>query len=57
VGAKQEPRPKELPPDAVDPGLYKIEVTAGGFKTISRDNVIRGSAITTADFAPKGADQ
>ena len=57
MGAKQEPRPKELPPDAVDPGLYKIEVTAGGFKTISRDNVIRGSAITTADFAPKGADQ
>ena len=38
--------------DAVDPGSYKIEVTAGGFKTISRDNVtVEAAQATTTDFA------
>ncbi|MFY9554163.1 MAG: carboxypeptidase regulatory-like domain-containing protein [Blastocatellia bacterium] len=38
--------------DAVDPGSYKVEVSAGGFKTISRDNVIVEAAqATTTDFA------
>jgi hypothetical protein len=38
--------------DAVDPGSYKIEVTAGGFKTISRDDVtVEAAQATTTDFA------
>ncbi len=38
--------------DAVDPGSYKIEVTAGGFKTISRDSVtVEAAQATTTDFA------
>jgi outer membrane receptor protein involved in Fe transport len=38
--------------DAVDPGSYKVEVTAGGFKTISRDNVtVEAAQATTTDFA------
>jgi Carboxypeptidase regulatory-like domain/TonB dependent receptor/TonB-dependent Receptor Plug Domain len=38
--------------DAVDPGTYTVEVGAGGFKTISRDNVIVVAAqATTSDFA------
>jgi hypothetical protein len=38
--------------DAVDPGTYIVEVSAGGFKTISRDNVIVVAAqATTSDFA------
>jgi hypothetical protein len=38
--------------DAVDPGTYTVEVSAGGFKTISRDNVIVVAAqATTSDFA------
>jgi carboxypeptidase family protein/TonB-dependent receptor-like protein len=32
--------------DAVDPGTYKVEVTAGGFKTAERDNVIIAAAQT-----------
>ena len=38
--------------DAVDPGSYKIDVSAGGFKTISRDNVtVEAAQATTTDFA------
>jgi outer membrane receptor protein involved in Fe transport len=38
--------------DAVDPGSYKIEVTAGGFKTISRDSItVEAAQATTTDFA------
>ncbi|HVG19250.1 MAG TPA: carboxypeptidase regulatory-like domain-containing protein [Blastocatellia bacterium] len=38
--------------DAVDPGTYVVEVGAGGFKTVSRDNVIVVAAqATTSDFA------
>ncbi len=33
--------------DAVDPGTYKVEITAGGFKTAERDNVIVAGAQTT----------
>jgi hypothetical protein len=32
--------------DAVDPGAYKVEVTAAGFKTAERDNVIIAAAQT-----------
>jgi hypothetical protein len=32
--------------DAVDPGTYKVEVTAAGFKTAERDNVIIAAAQT-----------
>src|SRR5258707_92167 len=38
--------------DAVDPGSYKVEATAGGFKTSTRDNVVVEAAqATTIDFA------
>jgi outer membrane receptor protein involved in Fe transport len=38
--------------DAMDPGSYKISVSAGGFKTTSRDNVtIEAAQATTTDFA------
>jgi len=38
--------------DAVDPGIYKIEVAAGGFKTIARENVtVEAAQATTTDFA------
>lgn len=38
--------------DAVDPGSYKIDISAGGFKTISRDNVtVEAAQATTTDFA------
>ena len=38
--------------DAVDPGLYKLDVTAGGFKTISRDEVkVEAAQATTIDMA------
>jgi hypothetical protein len=38
--------------DAVDPGIYKIEVTAGGFKTIASENVtVEAAQATTTDFA------
>ena len=38
--------------DAVDPGMYKIEVTAGGFKTASRNDVtVVAAQATTTDFA------
>ncbi|MCI0665015.1 MAG: carboxypeptidase regulatory-like domain-containing protein [Acidobacteria bacterium] len=33
--------------DAVDPGIYKIEVGASGFKTMARDRVIVAAAQTT----------
>ena len=33
--------------DAVDPGIYKIEVGASGFKTVSRDRVIVSAGQTT----------
>jgi Carboxypeptidase regulatory-like domain/TonB-dependent Receptor Plug Domain len=33
--------------DAVDPGIYKIEVGASGFKTMSRDRVIVAAGQTT----------
>lgn len=37
--------------DAVDPGAYKVEVTAGGFKAAVRDNVIVAAAqITDTSF-------
>jgi outer membrane receptor protein involved in Fe transport len=37
--------------DAVDPGAYKIEVSAGGFKTTSRDNVtVEAAQANTTDF-------
>jgi outer membrane receptor protein involved in Fe transport len=38
--------------DAVDPGTYKVEASAGGFKTIARDNVtVEAAQATTTDFA------
>lgn len=38
--------------DAVDPGSYKIDVSAGGFKTASRDEVtVEAAQATTTDFA------
>ena len=38
--------------DAVDPGSYKVEATAGGFKTSTRDNVVVEAAqAATIDFA------
>jgi outer membrane receptor protein involved in Fe transport len=38
--------------DAVDPGSYKIDVSAGGFKTAARDNVtVEAAQATTTDFA------
>ena len=38
--------------DAVDPGSYKIDVSAGGFKTLSRDSVtVEAAQSTTTDFA------
>jgi len=38
--------------DAVDPGIYKFEITAGGFKTIARENVtVEAAQATTTDFA------
>src|SRR5512143_1897900 len=37
--------------DAVDPGTYKIDVSAGGFKTSSRDNVtVEAAQANTTDF-------
>jgi hypothetical protein len=38
--------------EAVDPGIYKVEASAGGFKTIARDNVtVEAAQATTTDFA------
>src|SRR6202140_3329086 len=38
--------------EAVDPGFYKVEASAGGFKTIARDNVpVEAAQATTTDFA------
>ena len=38
--------------DAVDPGIYTVEVSAGSFKTVTRENVIVAAAqSTTTDFA------
>jgi hypothetical protein len=38
--------------DAVDPGLYKVEATAGGFKTSTQDNVtVEAAQAATIDFA------
>ncbi|HXG94603.1 MAG TPA: carboxypeptidase regulatory-like domain-containing protein [Blastocatellia bacterium] len=37
--------------DAVDPGTYKVEVAASGFKTVTRENVVIVAAqATTTDF-------
>src|SRR4030095_6707173 len=37
---------------AVDPGAYKVEASASGFKTLARDNVvIEAAQATTTDFA------
>src|SRR5262245_33749733 len=33
--------------DAVDPGIYKIEVGASGFKTMARDRVVVAAGQTT----------
>src|SRR5216683_2430801 len=38
--------------DAIDPGIYKVEASANGFKTLARDNVtIEAAQATTTDFA------
>ncbi|HJZ66650.1 MAG TPA: TonB-dependent receptor, partial [Blastocatellia bacterium] len=38
--------------DAVDPGIYKVEASAGGFKTLSRDNVlVEAAQSATINFA------
>src|SRR6266404_1374909 len=38
--------------DAVDPGSYKVEATAGGFKTSTQDNVtVEAAQSATIDFA------
>src|SRR5262249_34230079 len=37
--------------DAVDPGSYKIDISASGFKTVSKDPVtVEAAQATTADF-------
>ncbi|PYT09616.1 MAG: hypothetical protein DMF60_02290 [Acidobacteria bacterium] len=37
--------------DAIDPGTYKVEASASGFKTLARDNVtIEAAQATTTDF-------